>query len=111
MIFTLDDNYVFPQTLVDGATRLTHTHYQAIQGAILQAWAVDLALRMEEPNQADIDTFMCTLLERMTTLEQTMSGSNSLKAKKTKTQETEGLDISKYYFQLNFNSFVMLNDI
>lgn len=53
--------------LTDKITRLTHTHIQAIHGAVLQSYAVNLALRT---TTLDVDSFLQELITKMQVLEQ-----------------------------------------
>ncbi|XP_069140131.1 ADP-ribosylhydrolase ARH3-like isoform X2 [Argopecten irradians] len=53
--------------LVTNITSITHSHYQAIQGAVLQACAIDLALRVE--GHVDTDNFLDNLTKQMKTME------------------------------------------
>ncbi|XP_045190282.2 ADP-ribosylhydrolase ARH3-like [Mercenaria mercenaria] len=53
--------------LTEKITLLTHSHVQAIHGAILQSYAVQLALRT---TTLDIDSFLQELISKMQVLEQ-----------------------------------------
>ena len=53
--------------MAETITRITHSHSQAIQGAILQCYAVDLALRTEK---LDTDVFIDDLIDKMRPLEE-----------------------------------------
>ncbi|XP_060582304.1 ADP-ribosylhydrolase ARH3-like [Ruditapes philippinarum] len=68
-LFAEKKNYDFSQLqdLSGRITRITHSHAQAIQGAILQSYAVQLALRMKA---LDVDSFLQELTSKMQILEQ-----------------------------------------
>lgn len=53
--------------LTETITRITHSHAQAIQGAVLQCYAVELALRTEK---LDTDEFVDDLIDKMKPLEE-----------------------------------------
>ncbi|WAR20803.1 ADPRS-like protein [Mya arenaria] len=57
--------------LTEKITRLTHSHPQAIQGAVLQSYAVYLALVSDK---LDVDTFIDSLISKMKPLEERMRG-------------------------------------
>ena len=56
------------QDLVDQITRLTHSHQHAINGAILESFAVDLALRSS--GELDVNAFVEELKKRMKPVEE-----------------------------------------
>ena len=58
--------FVF-QEIVEIITRITHSHTQAIQGAILQCYAVELALRTQK---LDTDDFIDELIDKLKPLEE-----------------------------------------
>ena len=58
--------FVF-QEIVETITRITHSHIQAIQGAILQCYAVELALRTQK---LDTDDFIDELIDKLKPLEE-----------------------------------------
>ena len=55
------------QEIVETITRITHSHTQAIQGAILQCYAVELALRTQK---LDTDDFIDELIDKLKPLEE-----------------------------------------
>ena len=55
------------QEIVETITRITHSHTQAIQGAILQCYAVELALRIQK---LDTDDFVDELIDKIKPLEE-----------------------------------------
>ncbi|XP_021348624.1 poly(ADP-ribose) glycohydrolase ARH3-like isoform X2 [Mizuhopecten yessoensis] len=63
-----DNDFHRLRDLAEDITKITHSHYQAIQGAVLQAYAVDLALRVE--GHLDADEFLNDLIKQMKLLEQ-----------------------------------------
>ncbi|XP_033756833.1 ADP-ribose glycohydrolase ARH3-like isoform X2 [Pecten maximus] len=62
-----DNDYHKLRDLTKKTTSITHSHYQAIQGAILQAYAVDLALRVQ--GHVDSDKFLDDLIKQMKIME------------------------------------------
>ncbi|RUS81455.1 hypothetical protein EGW08_010795 [Elysia chlorotica] len=53
------------QDLVSGVTRLTHTNVLGVNGAILEAFAVDESLRLKSEAVFDAQTFLDSLIEKM----------------------------------------------
>lgn len=70
--------------MTEKITLLTHSHAQAIHGAVLQSYAVKLALRTTE---LDPDVFLQELISKMQILEQ-----EALQEKKTLKDATGGED-------------------
>ncbi|XP_052772912.1 ADP-ribosylhydrolase ARH3-like [Mya arenaria] len=72
-LFACRKGYTFEQLadLTEKITRLTHSHPQAIQGAVLQSYAVYLALVSDK---LDVDTFIDSLISKMKPLEERMRG-------------------------------------
>ncbi|XP_021348627.1 poly(ADP-ribose) glycohydrolase ARH3-like isoform X2 [Mizuhopecten yessoensis] len=62
-----DNDFHRLRDLAKDITNITHSHYQAIQGAVLQAYAVDLALRVE--GHLDADEFLNDLIKQMKLME------------------------------------------
>lgn len=58
------------QTVTVDISQITHSHPQAIQGAVLQSSAVDLALREDQSEQLDRDRFLDKLIERIKPMEE-----------------------------------------
>ncbi|XP_060068197.1 ADP-ribosylhydrolase ARH3-like [Ylistrum balloti] len=62
-----DNDFHRLRELAQNITSITHSHYQAIQGAVLQAYAVYLALRVE--GHVDTDKFLDDLIKQMKLME------------------------------------------
>ncbi|XP_046342813.2 ADP-ribosylhydrolase ARH3-like isoform X2 [Haliotis rufescens] len=58
------------KTVTVDISQITHSHPQAIQGAVLQSSAVDLALREDQSEQLDRDRFLDKLIERIKPMEE-----------------------------------------
>ncbi|XP_059159988.1 ADP-ribosylhydrolase ARH3-like [Physella acuta] len=56
--------------LVTDITRITHSHHLAINGAILQALAVDQSLRLPVSSHVDADSFLDSLISKMRPVEE-----------------------------------------
>ena len=102
--WTLWWHYVF-QELAETVTRITHSHKQAIQGAILQCYAVDLALRTEE---FDTDTFIDDLIDKMRPLEEESLSEQTDRKTDIGEEGTDGdknsCDKEKWYEHLRISS-------
>ncbi|KAK3095103.1 hypothetical protein FSP39_010370 [Pinctada imbricata] len=63
-----DNDKITKIELTDKITRLTHTHRDAINGAVMQSLAINLALKCHE--EVDIDNFVDTLKSDMAKVEE-----------------------------------------
>ncbi|CAG5116914.1 unnamed protein product [Candidula unifasciata] len=72
-LFAFHDNDLAKlKVLVSSITRITHTHHLAINGAILQAFAVDQSLRQQQ-QPVDADEFIDSLISKMKPVEEESS--------------------------------------
>lgn len=70
-LFTYFDNDVSKlQKVTTDVTRLTHTHLQAIHGTLLEAMAVDQALRLQKGKDLDVIKFLDELIAKMRPIEE-----------------------------------------
>ena len=83
----------FYKDLTRNITLLTHSHAQAVQGAILQSYAVQLALKTQ---QLDVDTYLQELTRKMQTLEQEHLESKQKNNEDAKNEEMESGDSVRY---------------
>ena len=69
------------QELVGNITRITHTHRNGINGALLQCTAIQTALTDEKPSPQQLDkwtdSFLDRLLQRMQKHEGQLDGSST----------------------------------
>ncbi|XP_041369976.1 ADP-ribose glycohydrolase ARH3-like [Gigantopelta aegis] len=90
-LFAFSDKFEKLQDISEKITEITHSHPQAIQGAVLQSSAVDLALRLDNTHDVDTDIFIDTLAQRIKPLEENHkpeTKSTSPTAKKQKKLDT-----------------------
>ncbi|KAK6174534.1 hypothetical protein SNE40_017791 [Patella caerulea] len=69
-LFSYNKDHSYVQTLTRQITEITHSHEQAIQGAILQCLAVHLALHADNTTPLDTDLFVDNLKTYMNKLEE-----------------------------------------
>ncbi|XP_046552646.1 ADP-ribose glycohydrolase ARH3-like [Haliotis rubra] len=66
----MKDGFEKLKTVTVDTSQITHSHPQAIQGAVLQSSAVDLALREDQSKQLDRERFLDRLIERIKPMEE-----------------------------------------
>ena len=88
------------QEIAETITRITHSHYQAIQGAILQCYAVELALRTEK---LDTNQFIDELIDKMKPLEEESAKEHTDNDKKDQVEGgNDSCDTKQWYGKLCF---------
>ncbi|KAK5649651.1 hypothetical protein RI129_000680 [Pyrocoelia pectoralis] len=70
------NNYQGMISAVSNATRITHTHKNAINGAVLQSMAVQQCLKLDPADKIDAQKFVNNLIEKMRMIEVDDEGLN-----------------------------------
>ena len=81
-------HYLLFQEKTVQITELTHTHPLAIAGSILQSFAVQLSLSLDNSQPLDTNSFLDKLLDRLRPVEKEIYGRHE-QMKKEKNQEEE----------------------
>ena len=94
MSYIYNRKTIFQEKTVN-ITQLTHTHPLAIVGAILQSFAVQLALSLDNSQPLDTSAFLDELLDRLRPVEKEIYDSHK-QTKKEKNQEEEKSGDERY---------------
>ena len=93
-IYIYNRKTIFQEKTVN-ITQLTHTHPLAIVGAILQSFAVQLALSLDNSQPLDTSAFLDELLDRLRPVEKEIYD-NHKQMKKEENQEEERSGDERY---------------
>ena len=104
-IYIYNRKTIFQEKTVN-ITRLTHTHPLAIVGAILQSFAVQLALSLDNSQPLDTSAFLDELLDRLRPVEKEIYDHHK-QMKKEENQEEEKSGDKRYLLFRNVGRTVL----
>ena len=97
-------HYLLFQEKTVQITELTHTHPLAIAGSILQSFAVQLSLSLDNSQPLDTNSFLDKLVDRLRPVEKEIYGRHEQMKKEKNQEEEEELSGDERYcvFQICF---------
>ncbi|ESO94966.1 hypothetical protein LOTGIDRAFT_117396 [Lottia gigantea] len=107
-LFSYNKDIEFLQNLTRQITEITHSHYQAIQGTILESLAIYIALHTDNTIPLDTDHYLQQLKKHMNTLEEEGLAQESEKNDKPYCYK---LDKMKEYLEQEEVSIDELNEV